>query len=103
MQRAARITALFSHVTATPLFYAFLRRELHAHCSVHWLTLNSYYVSTAAVTIALEEPPEGSGMTNHTGSKSNHVDNHESIVTSYKELIREQVQYITRVFSCYRI
>ena len=51
------------------------------------------HVCTAAVTRAVEETPgEQVVSTNHVNGKMKQdLENHESIVASYKELIREQV------------
>jgi hypothetical protein len=47
--------------------------------------------SSAAVTKAVEETTEAPQTTNH---KNDSIENHDSIVASYKELIREQVRHM---------
>ena len=52
---------------------------------------------TAAVTKAIEEEPSQELMTNHVNGKvSQGMENHDSIISSYKELIREQVTVIVK-------
>ena len=52
---------------------------------------------TAAVTKAIEEEPSQEQMTNHVNGKvPQGMENHDSIISSYKELIREQVTVIVK-------
>ena len=61
-----------------------------------------YVISSAAVTKAIEEEPSQEQMTNHVNGKiSQGMENHDSIVSSYKELIREQVGVCGRLESHY--
>lgn len=56
----------------------------------------------AAVTKAIEEEPSLQQMTNHVNGKSPQgLENHDSIVSSYKELIREQDEEIGKLKSRY--
>jgi len=52
-------------------------------------------ISLAAVTKAIEEEPSQQQMTNHVNGKvPQGIENHDSIISSYKELIREQASIL---------
>lgn len=56
----------------------------------------------AAVTKAIEEEPSQQQMTNHVdGKAAQGMENHDSIISSYKELIREQDEEIGKLKSRY--